>query len=219
MDIVLPGIISVFTVGNPLQDVLLSAAVDVGVLVGLVALVALFSSGIEHLFKYIVNGATGTSKTAYVIEGYLTYPGVVYHELSHALFAVLSGARVNSFSLRRRQEADGSVTLGSVGLLVSAHPLMGAFQLTLSGIAPSVMGVLAMVLMCLFAFPSCTEWWQWAIWSYLFVCVLLHSEMSRVDLQEAGRGLPIIILFLFTVFCICPIDVAALWTVVTGAAV
>lgn len=211
MGVMQPGLISVFTADTPIQDVASAAAIDVLAVVALVASVALVSSALEHLFKYIVNGITGSQRTSYLLEGYLTYPGVIYHELSHALFGFLSGAKIASISLRRKKdEPDGSTTLGSVQLLVSTNPLLGAVQMTLSGIAPSVMGMLALVLMRLFAFPSCSSWWMWILWIYAFICVLLHSEMSGQDLREAGRGLPIIMLALFAVFLIFPIDIIAL---------
>lgn len=211
-----PGIISVLTADTPIQDVLVVAGIDVLVIVALVASVALLSSALEYVFKTVVDGATGSQKTSYLLEGYLTYPGVVYHELSHALFGFLSGARIGKISLRRIDEPDGTTTLGSVQLYVSTHPLMGAVQLTFSGIAPSVMGMLALVLMCLFAFPNCTTWWMWVLWIYAFVCVLLHSEMSRQDLKEAGRGLPIIMVAMFLLFMVFPIDVLGIMQGIFG---
>lgn len=216
MSIMLPGIVSVFTSGTPVQDVLVPAAVDVVVVAVLVASVAVLSSALEHLFKFLVDNVTGSSRMSYLLESYLTYPGVVYHELSHALFGFLSGAKVDSISLRRRDNPDGSVTLGSVQLLVSTNPLLGSLQLTLSGIAPSVMGLVGMSLIFLFAFPSCTTWWMWVLWIYAFVCVLLHSEMSRRDLRSAGSGVPIIALVLFAVFLVFPVDVGALFHMLFG---
>lgn len=216
MSVMLPGIVSVFAAGAPVQDVLVPAAVDVVVVAVLVASVAMLSSALEHLFKFLVDSVTGSPKTSYLLESYLTYPGVVYHELSHALFGFLSGAKVDSISLRRRDNPDGSVTLGSVQLLVSTNPLLGSLQLTLSGIAPSVTGLVGMSLIFLFAFPSCTTWWMWAVWIYAFVCVLLHSEMSSQDLRSAGSGVPIIVLVLFAVFLVLPVDVGALFHILFG---
>lgn len=217
MSILTPGLLSVATKGTPITDVLVTAALDVLVVVALVASVAVISSLLEKLFRYIVVGFSGSPTSAFLIEGYLTYPGVLYHELSHALFGVISGARIGGISLRRREEADGSVTLGSVDLYVSTHPIMGSFQLTLSGIAPAIMGMLALVLMVVFAFPNCSEWWTWVPWIYAFICVLVHSELSRPDLAAAGRGLPAIALVLFAIFMVFPVDLGALGQFVLDA--
>lgn len=214
--ILLPGIFSIASKETTLADVLMTAAIDVFAVILLVGSIAFISSALERIFKFVLGNATGCSSLPIILEGYLTYPGVVYHELSHALFGFLSGAKVKKICLHRSVMPNGQEALGYVIIVPRGTGVLGAFQSALSSIAPSVTGLIAMLSIVLFAFPNCTEWWQWAIWLYLFICVLLHSEMSSADMANVKRSLPMIIVFLFAVFVVFPIDIEAIFHMLTG---
>lgn len=151
-----------------LSAVLITAACDVALIVALVAVVVIVSGVLKRILVGLIAFVAG-SGSAEVVEGYLTFPGVVYHELSHALFAMLSGARVKSISFKRRPLPDGSGNvLGSVNFSPRGNRVARSFQLALTGIAPLVTGIVAMVLIAFAAYPQCTETWQRAVWAYLF---------------------------------------------------
>lgn len=194
----------------PVQSVAAQAALDVVAVVVAVAAVAAVSALLERLITGVIALVAGGG-SAMVIEGYLTYPGVVYHELSHALFAVLTGAKVHSISLRRRPSADGSGrVLGSVSFSSRGNRVAQAVQRAVTGIAPLVTGVAAMVFITRVLLPACTEVWQQALAGYLFLCVLLHTSLSREDLRRIREGAPIVLAVLFIVFLFAPFDPQAL---------
>ena len=189
-----------------LSDVAVAAVLDVLCVVLVVVAVMLLSRVLEAVAKGVISLFVG-SGGASVVEGYLTYPGVVFHELSHALFALVSGARVTGISLRRRPSADGrGWVLGSVTFVPRGNRVLQSFQLAFTGAAPLVTGMAAMYLMLRYAFPACTETWQELVWGYLFLCVLLHTELSRADLRRILEGLPIVLLVLFAIFLVVPQD-------------
>ena len=201
----MPTIVDVILNGASLAQVALNAALDVGVVCALLAATVLVSRLLETCAVHLIALVAG-SGSAWLIEGTLTYPGVVYHELSHALFAVVSGARVTSISLRKRTASDGGTVLGSVQFVPRGPRLVQSLQLLLTGIAPAITGLAGMAAVAALAFPRCSEPWHWAIWIYLFACLLLHSGLSRQDLKGVGRGAPLVVAALFVVFLLAPFD-------------
>lgn len=204
-DVWQPGIFAAAAGEVPFPTVLCTALSDACCVIFAIAAVALASALLEMGFKKACSLFASPEKI-WILEGYLTYPGVVFHELSHALFAWLTGAHGIRISLRRRQLESGGTVLGSVDFIPSSNPILQSVQRVASGVAPAVTGLVAMILMIMLAFPSCTQWWQWAIWIYLFVCVLLHSELSSQDLRTAGAGIPWIAAALILVFLVFPFD-------------
>lgn len=210
-----PGLVQAALGEVPIPTVLFSALSDVLCIVAAIAIVAIASSLIEKAFKAIL-GQFVSDRTVFALEGYLTYPGVAFHEASHALFAFLTGGRNIKISLRREEVPGVGHVLGSVTYVPSANPLLGSVQRIASGVAPAFTGLVAMVAMLLFAFPACDQWWQWVIWIYLFICVLLHSELSGPDIASAIGGIPWIALILFCIFLIFPFDPFALASAIAG---
>lgn len=190
-------------------EILTNALIDVAFVVAVLGALALLSDLLEWIVKLVLSIFT-TPIGAGLVEGYLTYPGVVYHELSHALFAFISGAKVCKISLKRTPMADGSgYVLGSVSFIPRGPKVLQAIQKTLSGIAPLITGMAAMAAMLAYAFPACTQTWQTVVCAYLFLCLLLHTDLSRQDLMNILAGLPLVLLVLLVVFMFAPFDVSS----------
>ena len=210
----MPNILDVIAHNASLAAVAQAAAADLALVCAALAATVLASRLLEDLAVRLIALVAG-SGSALLVESYLTYPGVAFHELSHALFATLSGARVTSFSLRRRAAPDGGYILGSVQFVPRGNRVLQSFQTLLSGIAPAACGLAGMAAIALLAFPRCTAAWHWAAWVYLFVCLLLHSSLSRQDLKGVWAGVPAVAAVLFVAFLLVPFDAAGL---VAGAA-
>lgn len=128
----------------------------------------------------------------------LLFLGTVVHELSHALFAFVSGARVTKircFTLFSKN------TLGYVEFCTVGGPFRRSFQLAFSSCAPTVVG--CFILSVIFH-----------IWSlsdlsiplriflvYFGVSVADHMSMSNVDVRNYVRGCVFLssVLFVFAV--------------------
>ena len=206
----MPNIIDAAQGTASLSGVAVCALLDVALVIVLVALTVIASRLLEKLAVSLIALVAG-SGSAMLIESYLTYPGVVYHELSHALFALVTGARVTKISLKRRPAPDGQgYILGSVQYIPRGGRVLQSFQLLLTGLAPSITGLAGMAAIATFAFPRCSATWHWVIWIYLFVCLLLHSGLSRQDLKGVWAGAPIVVLILFVVFLLFPFDAVGL---------
>jgi hypothetical protein len=157
-------------------------------------LLGLAITGINNIITQLIAAAAG-SRAAGQIRNYFTYPGTIHHELAHALFAVLTGARVIRITLRPKGD-----TLGSVEFIPRGNAVTKSIQVTLASIAPVVCGIGTLALLWFFVFPLCFLWWHYAIFTYGFLCVLLHMNMSSQDIKNALRGTPVCMLLLFLVF-------------------
>jgi hypothetical protein len=85
---------------------------------------------------------TRDGQIALIVYFCLILPGVVIHEVSHALAARLLGVKVAKFSIGIKRKASGnSVSLGSVEIGPS-----GPFRTSLIGLAPLVVGTAVVLL-------------------------------------------------------------------------
>lgn len=206
----MPSIIDAAMGNAPLLSVVQNAVLDLAFVCVLVLATILVSRLLEKLTVGLIALFAG-SGSANFIESCLSYPGVAWHELSHALFATITGAKVTSISLRRRPAPDGKgYILGSVLYVPRGPRALRSLQMFLTGIAPAITGLAGMAAIAVLAFPNCTEIWHWVIWIYLFVCLLLHSGPSSQDLKGVGAGAPLVALILFVAFLFVPFDAAAL---------
>ncbi len=155
--------------------------------VGFGLLIRLAADGLTALLGLIFG-----RKAAFAVRNVLTYPGVVHHELAHALFARITGARIDRITLRPVGD-----TLGSVQFTPRGTALRQALQLTLSAIAPVVCGTLTLALLMPRLLPWCQTLWQRALWGYWAVSVFFHMDLSPQDVRVALRGLPICALLIF----------------------
>lgn len=161
--------------------------------------VRLLTSAVTGLFAVLFGAAP-----AIVFCNYLTYPGVVHHELAHALFAFLTGAKVTRITLKPR-----GTTLGSVDFVPQGGAVRQAFEMTLSAIAPVICGLITLTLMRRLLFPALSVWWQFAIAYYLFICVFLHMDLSPQDIGVAAKGVPLFLAVLFVLFIFLRADLVA----------
>ena len=198
------NIISVALGTEKLGNVVRAAAIDVACLAAVLAGAVLLARLLQALAVRAIALVAGAT-SANVIVGYLTYPGVLFHELSHALAALLSGARVTGISLGRVAAADGSGwVLGSVTFVPRGPKLLQAFQLALTGIAPALTGLAGLAALVHFGPALCSKPWHGALLVYLFICVLLHMDLSQADVARILEGLPLVALTAFVVFLFIP---------------
>ena len=116
------------------MDSLLWFVVTLVLLVMVVRLIHRHMHGIAYLL-------TGSEEIALVLYALPLLPGVVLHEFSHMLMAILLRVRTGGFSVLPRRDASGHVTLGSV--VVEKVDVVRA---SLIGIAPLLLGAGAVLL-------------------------------------------------------------------------
>lgn len=128
-------------------------------------------------------------KIAMFLGYYLTFPGTLHHELSHALGYLITGGQVHEISIIPKADPDGSVRLGYVSGSTQGPMLARAIQSTFSSVAPLFFGFLSLWLLFRFALPHASGAGMRALLCYLMVSIALHMELSRQDLRVLATGL------------------------------
>jgi hypothetical protein len=160
----------------------------------------------EYLHRSLAYG----SKTLYVI---LMLPGTIAHELSHAVVALLMGARVTKFSVIPSGDTLGHVeyTLPKIPLIgnaaISIAPLIGcpAILMLMSGyfgmhfnFPPGFFDILAETRFLIdgtFSFITGLDYLNWKTYVFLYLALTLGAGAapSKTDLISMIPGLIIIV--------------------------
>ncbi len=130
----------------------------------------------------------------YAIINYLFFPGVMLHETAHALFAVLTGAKVTELALFKR---DGD-SLGHVNFRHRGGPILVAVQRIFISSAPMFVGA-AVVFGCqhvVFHMATAPLWLK-ILAGYIGISMFFHMTMSPQDIKVYVKGIPVFILILF----------------------
>lgn len=127
---------------------------------------------------------------------YATFPGIVIHELSHLIFAIITGAEVRDVCFLEDENGRvGHVTTHSRGPW-----FIVAIQYTLIAIAPVIVGLALGFLLLRYIFAEQHSLgMNIGLW-YLIICLINHSTMSKSDIEGYFRGVWIFVVPLFTLF-------------------
>ena len=125
---------------------------------------------------------------------YLFFPGVMLHELSHALLAFLTGAKITEIALFKR-EGDA---LGHVSFINRGNFFVQSLQNIFASAAPMFCGALV-VYGCYYGFTHTDILWLKILLGYIGVSMFYHMTMSPADIRIYLRGLPVFIAIVFIV--------------------
>lgn len=134
------------------------------------------------------------TRIAVFICNRLLFVGTIVHELSHALFASISGAKVTKIRCFTIFSKD---TLGYVDFQTRGGVLQRSFQLAFASCAPTVVGcsLVASILHVLTTAELVI--WQRVCLIYVLVAIADHMSMSPQDIKNYLRGSILIFLVAF----------------------
>ena len=157
------------------------------------------------LLIYLINTALyrilskiTSEKTAMIIVNWLTVPGVVHHELSHAALAVITGAHITEFRPFWLDRSNGS--LGHVNFVARGPLAVRCLQYTLISTAPVLLGSSTVLFATISIRTSLTPAMQFFLY-YMAFSVFIHASMSVADVKGMLRGIWVLYV-ISTVFCI-----------------
>lgn len=160
----------------------------------LIAMIAIgmVASGVEKAINSAIAVPFGAG-FAFLFCNYLTFPGTILHELSHAFVATVTGAKVTEISFFDF----GGMSLGHVNYIPRGTKFMRGLQNSLTACAPVISGCIALVFLFnwLSSFEQSTPAYIGII--YLIVCVIDHMTMSLVDAVNYFRGIKSTAIFFF----------------------
>ena len=177
----------------------LSEMMKYSALISLAIIVAIPLTGfLIHLFvtgliRNLLSLIDPSGKLFLFVANTLTFPGVCYHELSHALFALITGAKVKKIVLYHKEGNH----LGYVEMVPRGPLPLKWMQMSFSACAPVITGLIG----------ECTILWAFImlelpIWAavllgFFFFCLLIHMEMSGADIKGYLKGIPFFFLLFF----------------------
>lgn len=136
-------------------------------------------------------------RAAFFVMNYATFPGVMAHELSHALVARLSGCRIESMRLF---EPSGD-SLGYVKFSCAGPKRRQSFQLAASACAPVLCGLVLVPGIWRLAGVFHGALLQ-AMLFHAAVSVGCHMTMSRPDMKNYRKG-ALGLFFRLAPICLC----------------
>lgn len=128
----------------------------------------------------------------------LTFPGVIHHELSHALIAFILGAKIKKINLYKI--SNGS--LGSVTYVPRGPVMLQSLQRSLSSAAPVFMGIITECILIPFAVSAHIHPFLLFLLIYLIISIVIHMDMSITDIIVYVKGTPLCFCFLFILFMV-----------------
>lgn len=121
-----------------------------------------------------------------IICNYLTFVGIVIHELSHAFMAWAMGAKITEI---RVFEIRNDGRLGHVNFRATGSKTHQRLQCTFVSCAPVLFGVLLIYLLVKSVFSGMlSPIWQLIGWYYI-ISIADHMSMSSVDIKMYFKGL------------------------------
>lgn len=176
-----------FFSGLGLSGLELDLACGAAMAVVFLSAVPLAGRAVGTVMDCILRGAAGLAgnKLAFFLANYLTFPGVILHELSHAAGAKMSGAKLDRVSLF---EPNGK-TLGCVEFTCRGKKRRDiAFQRAVSSCAPVIGGALFVpMFMRIAAWGSGSPLLQLMSMHGAF-SMACHMDMSRQDMKNYVKG-------------------------------
>lgn len=144
-------------------------------------------------------------KFAQFMDSKLMFLGVVHHELSHALFVVLTGAKLVKVKLFQLNTSDGR--LGYVAYGTKGPFWVTGFQKGLISIAPVIMGCVTL----LFIFHLVSTAYHFTNWEFYVLIIFAlhvtnHTAMSKEDWKLSLPALPLVYFFVVGIVRILDIE-------------
>lgn len=172
----------------------ISAILTVALILSVV-IVGMIMNCIETLQMRILAKILG-AKAAYIICNRVTFVGTVVHECSHAMFMVLTGAKITEFSI---WDTKGD-SLGHVSYYNRGPLILKAFQDSLSACAPVIIGLLFEGLIWYIIMNKELPIWADILLWYTFISIIDHMSMSPQDLKNYFKGIWAIAITVFPIF-------------------
>lgn len=144
-------------------------------------------------------------RMALFIDNRLTFIGVIHHELSHLILALIFGAKVKKFKLFEVKNG----TLGHVDIIPRGNIFIRSLQLAMCGMAPVICGCISLYLLYYDIYNTGIDELlniKTLIEIILMIQISYHMSMSKPDFKAALKGLWLVYIILVIALYFIPID-------------
>lgn len=172
---------------------------------GSVCIVLVGAILLGFIFSYIRQFAARHNPFGANLINYGTIPGVMHHELSHALLAFLTGAKIKEIKLFQFNHSSGA--LGYVSYATRGNFIVQSIQKVLASVAPIICGFISCSLLWYYVRPMTVDnVWASVFFYYFLICIVLHMSLSKQDIKVMKSGLLVIVILLTIIFYVAGIN-------------
>lgn len=143
---------------------------------------------------------------AFALANYLTFPGVIHHELSHAIWGFLTGAKITNITLFK----PNGMSLGHVDMYYRGPWFLRSIQACVSSAAPVFCGLITSYFLFTTAIPSVSGFLLILLY-YILFSVLMHMTMSIPDIKCFFKGFWGFYIIVFIICIITKFDLIPLF--------
>lgn len=187
------------------MDRLKLALINTIIVILIIPLIGFVLNCIINIIAKIIVNCFGSRVGDFILNKF-TFIGTVHHELSHALFAFCTGAKVSNIKLYKREKD----SLGCVKFSPRGNKVLQAIQLTLTSIAPVITGPISIYLLYSKALTICEKTWQVFIVYYIMISILIHTTMSKQDIKISLKGLPLCVIIIYIIMLATGLDLTTI---------
>ncbi len=152
----------------------------------------------DHIFGSFLNRLFRSSNAYYFFHNYITAPGVIIHELSHLLLALVTFCKVTKVELFRPRKN----RLGGVEYMPRGSAIWNCVQMTLVSCAPVISGMFISSFLITWFMAGVIPGILIPFALYLLICVILHMNMSGQDIKVYIKGVWIFFILFFVYFLV-----------------
>lgn len=147
------------------------------------------------LLLYSIVASFLGNQITYILFNKVTFVGVFHHELSHALLATITGAKVKEIVFFHPQ----GNRLGYVKYQTRGNVVLQSIQNTMTSIAPVFCGALTVSCLYQIIIRADLLTWQLILLAYCVISVLLHMTMSGQDFKVMWKGIPVVYIIILII--------------------
>ena len=122
------------------ERMLMNYLISAAIITMIIPIWGLIIHALNSMLFCMLKRITGTGFALFATN-WLTFPGVIHHELSHAFFAVITGAKITEFRPFWPDKNTGS--LGNIGFVARGNLLIRSVQLAFTTAGPVIMGTIS----------------------------------------------------------------------------
>ncbi|MBO5435598.1 hypothetical protein J6A31_07380 [bacterium] len=168
-------------------DVLVSFITTVVITLSVIIIGALINK-LEQWQLRLMSDKVGMKIASFMCNRF-TFVGTVIHELSHALFVMLTGGKILKIKCF---EMFTHGRLGYVNFATCGPKWKQLVQMSLVSCAPVLMGIILEVVLLKVVFTYELQLWIQILLWYLVISIFDHMSMSTVDIKNYCKGLVLV---------------------------
>lgn len=147
----------------------------------------------RDIYSYILQRIAGQTIQCLVVNR-LTILGTLQHELGHAIFAVIFGARLTKFQILPDKRQG---TLGQVQYITRGPRWLQNMQQTIASLGPIILGQIVLTALP-YIKDSVIERYKISgftgqainlLFLYIMCCIVIHTQLQKQDIRIMMKGL------------------------------